>query len=149
VHAFAGEHHLSEREREILFGGDTDGDIWTATRASLSDPFGTPTRLDILNRSGRDFPVAISPDNCTLYIASNQDTGLGSTDHYRLYKAKRMVSTQPNVTLTVQIHGTGSVTTSPFNCSNTGASSCTGYTSPDSNGLAIWAEGGTCRITIQ
>jgi hypothetical protein len=159
-------------------GGDTDGDIWMATRASLSDPFGTPTRLDILNRSGRDFPVAISPDNCTLYIATNQDTGLGGTDHYRLYKAKRMETTPANVTLTLQIYGTGSVTTSPFNCSNTGASwggtgtcsasmapgtvqqidasssstwsgSCTGYTSPDSNGLAIWAEGGTCRITIQ
>lgn len=158
-------------------GGDTDGDIWMATRATINDSFGTPTRIDILNRSGRDFPVAVSSDKCTLYLASNQDTGLGSTDHYRLYKAERMQSTPSTVTLTLQIHGTGSVTTSPFNCSHTGpgfggtgtctanlapgtvqqidasgpstwSGSCTGFVSPDSNGLGIWADGGTCYITI-
>lgn len=158
-------------------GGDTDGDIWMATRANLNSSFGTPTRVDILNRSGRDFPLAVSEDECTLYFASNRDTGLGSTDDYRIYTATRMTSTPSTVTLTLEIEGTGSVTTSPFNCSHTGSGtggtgtcsaalapgtvqqidasglsewsgSCTGFTSPDSNGLGIWADGGVCHIKI-
>lgn len=158
-------------------GGDTDGDIWMATRSTSTGTFGTPTAQNILNRSGRDFPVALSSDKCTLYFASNRETGLGSTDHYRLYKAERPETTPSTVTLQLQISGTGSVTTSPFNCSHSGpgfggtgtcsanlapgtvqqinasssstwSGSCTSFTNPDSNGLAIWAEGGVCRITI-
>jgi len=49
------------------FGG-TYG-IWTASRAKVTDPFGTPRVISELNSSGRDAPSWVSADGCTLYIS--------------------------------------------------------------------------------
>jgi hypothetical protein len=120
---------LSEDELTLYFasqrtgiGGDNDGDIFISQRANTSAAWGPVTNLVTLNSSGRDFPVALSSDQCTLYFASNEETGAANTDHYRLYKARRHTTTVNPVTLTLKIKGTGSVTTSPFNCSHTGSS---------------------------
>jgi len=71
------------------FQQDTDGDIFIATRASTSNAFGTPSLVGNLNTSGREFPVALSANECTLYYASNKDTGGGNTQTFRLYQATR------------------------------------------------------------
>lgn len=160
-------------------GNDTNGDIFMSTRANTGTSFGAPTNLVILNSSGRDFPVALSPDKCTLYFASNEDTGLGGTDEFRLYQATRPTEALPAVTLRIEIKGTGSVTTSPFNCSHTGndtggtgtcsanaapnstqvvfasssaiwKGSCTGNNgNPSTDGVLTWANEGVCTIEIQ
>jgi hypothetical protein len=96
-----------------------DGDIYVATRASLSTPFSNVTNVATLNSSGREFPVAISADNCTLYFASNEYTGLGGTEAYQLFQATRQAVSSAK-TMTLRISGTGSVTQGGFNCSHTG-----------------------------
>lgn len=102
--------------RHPSIGADGDGDIWSAARASTSSSFGTPVIDTLLNTSGVEFPVAISADGCSLFIASNRETGLGSQDNYRLYEAKRGPP-PANVTMTVQVIGGASDGVgSPINC---------------------------------
>jgi len=69
--------------------GDTDGDIWIAHRASTSSDFLPPQDVLEINQSGIDFPVALSGDECTLYLGSNRDTGLGGVEVFRIYQATR------------------------------------------------------------
>jgi RHS repeat-associated protein len=77
--------------------GDFDGDIFIARRTSTTQAsgapqdFGAPTLVDGLNSSSRDFPVALSKDSCTLYFASNRDTGGGISSPFKLYRASRCV----------------------------------------------------------
>jgi hypothetical protein len=160
-------------------GNDTNGDIFMSTRTSTGSSFGSPTNLVALNSSGRDFPVAISADKCTLWFASNEHTGLSGTDLYHLYEAKRPEEASSSVPLRIEIDGTGSVTDSPFNCSHTGpgvggtgtctanaapnstqvvnasssslwTGSCTGNNgNPSTDGVLVWADGGVCTIKIQ
>jgi hypothetical protein len=47
-------------------------DIWTAARASTSEPFGTPQILAPLNSTSYDDPTWISPDGCDLYLQSGR-----------------------------------------------------------------------------
>ena len=177
---------VSEDELTLYFGstrggigGDNNGDIFISQRASTSSAWGTPTNLLTLNSSGREFPVALSADQCTLYFATNEDTGLGNTDLYRLYKARRPETTTNPVTLTLRITGTGSVTTSPFNCSHSGpgtggTGTCTANAAPNStatvwasssalwvgsctsnggnpsgDGILTWAKNGICDVVVQ
>jgi hypothetical protein len=100
--------------------GDTDGDIWVSTRSPSSGNFETPQNLPVFNSSGAEFPVAISRDSCTLYFASNRETGLGGTDLYRVYSITRG-QPQTMVTITLNIAGIGSVNTAPFACSGNGS----------------------------
>jgi len=107
--------------------GDGDGDIYFAQRSSASENFGTPVEVTVLNpasgqpvtvlnTSGNEFPVALSPDECSLFVASNRHTGMGGSDYMRIYEIKR--GTPPSMvtmTMTVTGPGTGSVE-APFNC---------------------------------
>lgn len=103
---------------------DTDGDLFITERTSTSVNFGIPGNLTVLNTTGIDFPVALSADGCDLYYATNLETGSGSVQDFRLYKARRQLV--PNqVTVTINVVGSGSVGT-PFNCT---------------------ASGGTCTVT--
>jgi RHS repeat-associated protein len=129
-------------------GNDTQGDVWMARRASTEAPFLPPINLWGMNSTGTDHPVTVADNGCTLYFASNEETGLGGSQNLRLYKATRGVSTPAQVTLRLNILGQGSVTTPPFNCGagNTGA--CAASAPPDTtmvltaSGLAQWT--GSC-----
>ncbi|HSO40019.1 MAG TPA: hypothetical protein VLT33_46145 [Labilithrix sp.] len=74
----------SEDELEIFFassrapGSESNLDIWRATRASVSDPFGTPVRMDALSGGQNDFPTSISPDHCELYYIQKSGAGAGA-----------------------------------------------------------------------
>jgi len=92
------EHHpvISRDELRMYLGsentgfeGDTNGDIWLSTRESTSQPFGSPTNLGALNTSGREDPLLLSPDECTLYFMSNRDTGKAGTQSWKIYRATR------------------------------------------------------------
>jgi hypothetical protein len=77
VDTFANEFApvVTDDELEIFYATDFampggDGfnlDIYTATRASTADQFGPATPLAALSGATIDWPVWISPDNCTLY----------------------------------------------------------------------------------
>jgi hypothetical protein len=113
-------------------GGDGDGDIWMAKRASLDADFGEPVNLGPLNTTGKEYPVAVSRDGCTLYFASNRDTGLGGTDSFRLYQATRGKTIPQTVTLRLNIVGNGSVNYGPFHCSTGNVGTCEASAPPDS-----------------
>lgn len=155
-----------------------DGDIYMATRANTSQAFSNVTNQYVLNSTGRDFPVYLTPDKCTLYFATNEFDGLSGTDLYQLYKATRPETAPSSVTMTVRITGTGSLTQGGFNCSHTGSgqggtgtctvsaapytmatlfasgpatwrNSCTGNGSnPGTDGVLVWAKNSFCDITF-
>jgi hypothetical protein len=58
-------------------------DIWTATRASTTAPFDTPTRVDELATPQDDDPSWLSPDLCRLYLTND------TTGHTAVYVASR------------------------------------------------------------
>ena len=80
---------VSPDERTIFFTsghGSADEDIWTATRASASEPFSAPARVNELITVGHSDDAAwISPDGCALYFASDRAGGTA----FDLYVARR------------------------------------------------------------
>lgn len=63
-------------ELTVYYGSDRNGgkgevDIWRATRASRSVPFGDPVNVSELNTAGYDYPGWISDDGCRLYFMSD------------------------------------------------------------------------------
>jgi len=75
---------LSDDERILIFASSRSGagDIYYATRASASGPFGAPTLVPTINDSNdADGDPTLSSDGCTLYFASNRGTG-GDWDLY-------------------------------------------------------------------
>jgi hypothetical protein len=56
-------------------------DIWTATRATANDPWGTAVPVTELNTTGFDAPSWIGPDGCTLFF-SHSPQGSGTTEIY-------------------------------------------------------------------
>jgi hypothetical protein len=64
-------------------GGALGGtDIWTATRSSTAETFGTPTRVPELSSAANEGPSWISPDGCIIYFQSDRSGGLGAQDIY-------------------------------------------------------------------
>jgi hypothetical protein len=66
---------LTEDLLEIFFSSardDNNFDIWTATRASREDTFGTPQKLRGMSSNRIDTGSAISADGLTLWIASDR-----------------------------------------------------------------------------
>jgi hypothetical protein len=105
-------------------GGDTDGDIWLSQRASTSVNFPSPTNLSALNSWGCDFPVALSADGCSLYLASNREHGGSSTQVFELYQARRQATPDSViVTMNVTGNGSGSVLT-PYSCAIGNVGTC-------------------------
>jgi RHS repeat-associated protein len=124
-------------------GNDSSGDIWMARRTSPTEAFPQspgPVNLWGLNSTGIEFPVTVSPDGCTLYFASNEETGLGASENFRLYQATRGTSTPAQVTLRLNILGQGSVTTAPFNCGPGNTGTCSASAPPDTT-MLLWASG--------
>lgn len=76
---------LSQDGLTIVFSSDRPGstgeDLWRATRASMSLPFGTPVRLATLSSTGIDTDPWISPDGTTIFFASDRASS-GDLDIY-------------------------------------------------------------------
>ena len=131
-------------------GNDTSGDVYMARRSSTDFDFPEtpPVNLWGLNTTGIDYPVTVSANGCTLYFASNEETGLSDSQNFRLYEAKRGESTPAQVTLRLNILGQGSVTQAPFNCGPNNTGTCSASAPPDTtmivnaSGPAVWT--GSC-----
>jgi hypothetical protein len=78
---------------EIFFGSSRPGglnnpafDIWTSTRASISEPWNTPELARGINGLGNERFPKLSPDGAVLYLTSDRFGGFGNFD---LYSATR------------------------------------------------------------
>jgi hypothetical protein len=76
INSDAGDYApvISYDGRTIFFASDRPGgqgglDIWSATRAQTSLPFGAPTIVPNVNTKDNDTPGWVSADGCRLYIA--------------------------------------------------------------------------------
>ena len=61
-------------------GGVGGVDVWVATRASPSNPFGSPINVASVSSMSDDAPAWISRDQCRLYVATNRAGGVGNID---------------------------------------------------------------------
>ena len=69
--------------REIFFTTDRasgNGDVWFATRAETSLPFGTPQPVAAVNTAGFETSAAIASDGLTLWFGSDRAGGAGGVD---------------------------------------------------------------------
>jgi Tol biopolymer transport system component len=74
-------------------GGHGTFDIWVSTRATTSDPWGTPVNLGpTLNTFDQEGWVGISPDGLLLFFQSDRPGGFGMTD---LYVVRRITREDP------------------------------------------------------
>ncbi|HSY23281.1 MAG TPA: hypothetical protein VK841_14240 [Polyangiaceae bacterium] len=77
----ADEHPVVSGDDLTMFfsstraGGLGNIDVWTATRANASSPFGAITDVQPVNTPSKDIPDWISPDGCRLYLHSDQNGG--------------------------------------------------------------------------
>jgi Tol biopolymer transport system component len=76
---------LSADGLTIFFDSDRSGgqgrlDLWTATRATTSDGFGTPVLLTQLNTPNIDWVTWLSADGCQLYGGNNPTNAGGGDD---------------------------------------------------------------------
>ncbi|HVY38389.1 MAG TPA: hypothetical protein VHM31_10650 [Polyangia bacterium] len=88
--------------REIFFTTDRvsgNGDVWFATRADASGPFGAPQPVDAVNTPGFETSAAISADGLTLWFGSDRAGGPGGIDIWAAQRASRAApwSTPVNV----------------------------------------------------
>lgn len=82
-----GHPNLRRDGLEIFFfsnrAGAQGNDIYTATRASISDPWSTPVNLGPgVNSDASETRPSLSWDGTTLYFGSNRAGGEGDSDHY-------------------------------------------------------------------
>jgi WD40-like Beta Propeller Repeat. len=69
---------------EIVFDSNRTGgyggqDIWTASRASVADPWSTPINVAVLNTAAGELRASFSWDGSTLYFGRNPSPN-GSMD---------------------------------------------------------------------
>lgn len=86
---FQGVYRLSDDGLSLYFcdylgprpGGIGGTDLWVATRASVSDPWGTPTNLGPpVNTTYDEIGMSIWAVGCVLLVSSNRPGGLGDWD---------------------------------------------------------------------
>jgi hypothetical protein len=174
---------ITRDQRRLYFGskrpgylGDHEGDVWVSDRADTTADFVNPTNLEILDSTGSDFPVAVSPDGCSLYIASDYEHRLATTTSYEIYEARRQ-PTPSQVTVTLNLTSASTPSGSvgaPFNCQfgNTGTCTLTqpfgtrpvvyasrqatwsgacapnGNGNPSTDGIVDFRASGTCNVKL-
>lgn len=67
-------------------GAQGGADIWTATRFSVREQFGSPIRVSELNSDYGDAPTWIAPDGCRIYLQTDRPGGLGASDIWEATK---------------------------------------------------------------
>ena len=75
--------HFIWQVRDTVFclaGGLGGSDVWRATRASATGPWGPPVNVPELSSVGDETSVALSPDGLTLFIGTNREGGTGDFD---------------------------------------------------------------------
>jgi len=87
---------------EIYFTTDRvsgNGDVWFATRATATAPFGTPAPVSAVNGDSFETSSAISTDGLTLWFGSDRPGGVGANDIWVSQRATRAAgwSTPVNV----------------------------------------------------
>lgn len=93
---------LTSDQLEIYFDserfvtGGAAGDVWTATRASTTDPFGTPTVVTQFLSGADDSTGDLSPDGLRFYLGSDRQTS-GDRD---IWVSSRATPQSPWGTLT-------------------------------------------------
>jgi hypothetical protein len=128
---------------EIFFHSDRPGtpgiggDLWTATRASTSEPWSTPVNVAALNTNVNDILAHLSPDGRTLHWSSQRPGGSGGFDLWMATRAAKLTVTaddqsrlfgQANPPLTYELTGfvggeTASVVSGSAACSTTATAS--------------------------
>jgi hypothetical protein len=75
---------LSRDELTMYFTSDRPGlggdDLWFTIRASLDDPWETPTNLSVLNTGAMDSLAVLSPDEHVMFFHSTRSGGCGAGD---------------------------------------------------------------------
>lgn len=79
---------------EIYFASGRDGgagdiDVWTARRASVDEPFGTPEPVTIVNTAEFETSPAVSLDGLELWVGAERDGGLGEQDIWVAHRTSR------------------------------------------------------------
>lgn len=76
-----GWPYLTDDELTIYFSSDAAGsiDLWTATRANKTDPFGPAVLVEVVNSPATEYDAEISADGTTLWFASDRN---GNFDIY-------------------------------------------------------------------
>jgi hypothetical protein len=78
--------------REIFFTSDRvsgNGDVWFATRAAASGPFGAPAPVLAVNTAGFETSAAIASDGLTLWFGSDRAGGAGGVDVWAAQRPSR------------------------------------------------------------
>lgn len=84
----------SEDELELFFassrapGSNANLDMWMTMRATTSEPFGPPVRLESLSGAQNEFPTSLSPDGCELYYIRKTGSGGGVGTAYVARRTK-------------------------------------------------------------
>ena len=73
---------VSADELTLYYSDSQNNDIFRTTRASKDVPFSVGAPLGGVNSSANDAPLAISKDDCELYLQSSRPGGLGGLDIY-------------------------------------------------------------------
>jgi hypothetical protein len=71
-------------------GGPGNWDVWSATRARASDPWGAPGLVAEVSSSSRETGTALSAEGLTLWLASDRPGGKGGFDIYVSTRPSRM-----------------------------------------------------------
>jgi hypothetical protein len=69
--------------------GTSSDDIWMATRAGVTAQFGAAHAVTELDAPGADFPIWLSPDDCTLYFGSDRLSGTDGRTGWDIFQATR------------------------------------------------------------
>ena len=71
---------LSGDELTLYSSNGFGDDVLVATRADANSSFGPGAPLDGVNSAANDWPLFVSGDQCSLYLASSRPGGLGGMD---------------------------------------------------------------------
>ncbi len=114
LNSAANEQRPNVRERdglEIFFDSNRapglgGPDLWTSTRASLSDPWSAPVNLGpVVNSSATDARPSLSWDGTALYFHSNRPGGSGGVDLWVTTRTKLTGYVFPAAANVAGMHG--------------------------------------------
>jgi Tol biopolymer transport system component len=96
VNSAASDHlpWVSPDELTLYFssaraGGSGGYDLWTATRAARAGAFGSPKRISELDTASSEEGASLTPDELTLFFASDRANGAGKLDLWMSTRASK------------------------------------------------------------